>query len=170
MAARPGLLEWLVEQEELLHMVSEFVGGDAQAACRLLGVVPAAWRREGYYRMLLTGYWLEFRMQRLRWELRAMQRRHFYLDAHWNNGYTMGGLPRWWGERPVRRHPHVTIPRPTREDAEEWNRQVLDAMRHGERRTAWRYPNVNWWYLEEGNEPPGTPYRDPRSRNPFREP
>ena len=170
MAARTGLFEWLVEQEDLLRMVSEFVGGDAQAACQLLGIVPAAWRRVGYYRMLLTGYWLEFRMRRLRWELRAMQRRHFYLDAHWNNSYTMRGLPRWWEETPVRRHPQVTTPRPTRVGAEEWDRQVLDAMRHGEIRTAWRYPRVNWLYLAERNEPPGTPYRDPRSRNPWREP
>ena len=47
MAARTGLIEWLVEQEDLLRMVSEFVGGDAQAACQLLGIVPAAWRRDG---------------------------------------------------------------------------------------------------------------------------
>ena len=143
MAARTGLLEWLVEQEELLHMVSEFVGGDAQAACQLLGIVPAAWRREGYYRMLLTGYWLEFRIRRLRWELRAMQRRHFHLDGHWMDGYTVTGLPRWWEETPVRRHPQAALPRATRVDAEEWSRQVLDAVRDGERRTAWRYPRVN---------------------------
>ena len=170
MAARTGLFEWLVEQEDLLRMVSEFVGGDAQAACQLLGIVPAAWRRTGYYRMLLTGYWLEFRILRLQWELRALKRRHYDLNEHWDTGFRMGGLPRWWEERPLRRHPEVSIPRPTRQDEDEWNRQVQDAMRRGERRTAWRYPRVNWRWMAEGHEPPGTPVVDPHSLNPFRNP
>ena len=120
--------------------------------------------------MLMTGYWLEGRMRRLRWELRAMELRHFHLDMHWMEGYTVTGLPRWLAETPVRRHPQARIPPPTREDAEDWHREVLRAMRDGERRMDWRYPRVNWRYLTEGNEPPGTPYRDPRTRNPFREP
>ena len=165
MAARTGLLEWVVEQEDVLRMVSEFVGGDSQAACQLLGIVPAAWRRVGYYRMLMTGCWMENRMRRLRWELRAMQHRHRELDVYWMDR-AMAGLPRWWPETPVRRHPLSRIPEPTRQDAEDWHRQVLDAMRRGDRRTDWRYPRVNWWYLEDGNEPPGMPYIDPRARDP----
>ena len=168
MAARTGLLEWVVEQEDVLRMVSEFVGGDAQAACQLLGIVPTAWRRVGYYRMLMTGYWLECRMRRLRWELRAVERRHRELDEYWRDG-TIPGLPRWLTEAPMRRHPEALLPQPTREEAQDWHIWVVAAWRNGERRSDWLYPNVSWRFMNEGNEPPDTPYRDRRGRHPFRE-
>ena len=141
MAAGTGL-ELVVENTALLHHVGEFLAGTGTGAWAMLGLVPQAWRRRRYYRMLMIAFCLESRMMQLEWQLAQVRRRYEALDAWWDDD-RVEGLENYFypvpGRRPVQRRGV-----PLRMEAAQWARDVRTSVRVGLRRNGDPYPPVDW--------------------------